>query len=289
MDIDLAKFFDTVDHDKLMTIFGRRVKDGDVISIVRKFLVSGVMIDDEYEDTIVGTPQGGNISPLLANVMLNELDKELEARGLDIVRYADDLIIMVGSRQAAERVMKSVTRFIEEKLGLKVNAEKSKVSKPRGIKHLGFGFYFDSFAKAYKVRPHPKAVEKFKAQMKKLTCRSWGVSNTYKVQKLNQLIRGWINYFKTGSMKKLCERLDEQIRYRLRMCIWKRWKTPKNRAKNLMKLGVPEWAARRTSYAKGFARVCRASDICQAINNKRLADFGLISMIDYYTAKCVAC
>ena len=151
VDIDLAKFFDTVDHDKLMTIIGRTIKDGDVISVVRKFLVSGVMIDDEYEDTIVGTPQGGNISPLLANIMLNELDKELEARGLDFVRYADDLIIMVGSRQAAERVMKSVTRFIENKLGLKVNAEKSKVDKPKGIKYLGFGFYYDSFAKGKTV------------------------------------------------------------------------------------------------------------------------------------------
>lgn len=131
VDIDLAKFFDTVDHDKLMTIFGRTIKDGDVISVVRKFLASGVMIDDEYEDTVVGTPQGGNISPLLANIMLNELDKELEARGLDFVRYADDLIIMVGSRQAAERVMKSVTRFIEERLGLKVNAEKARWINPR--------------------------------------------------------------------------------------------------------------------------------------------------------------
>ena len=202
VDIDLAKFFDTVNHDKLMTIFGRTIKDGDVISVVRKFLASGVMIDDEYEDTVVGTPQGGNISPLLANVMLNELDKELEARGLDFVRYADDLIIMVGSKQAAERVMKSATRFIEEKLGLKVNAEKSKVDKPKGIKYLGFGFYYDTLAKGYKARPHPKAVAKFKAQMKKLTCRSWGVSNSYKVQKLNQLIRGWINYFKIGSMKR---------------------------------------------------------------------------------------
>ena len=118
------------------------------------------MIDDEYEDTIVGTPQGGNISPLLANIMLNELDKELEARGLDFVRYADDLIIMVGSRQAAERVMKSVTRFIENKLGLKVNGEKSKVDQPKGIKYLGYGFYYDTFAKGYKARPHTKAVEK---------------------------------------------------------------------------------------------------------------------------------
>ena len=290
VDIDLAKFFDTVDHDKMMTIFGRTIKDGDVISVVRKFLVSGVMIDDEYEDTVVGTPQGGNISPLLANVMLNELDKELEARGLDFVRYADDLIIMVGSKQAAERVMKSATRFIEEKLGLKVNAEKSKVDKPKGIKYLGFGFYYDTLAKGYKARPHPKAVAKFKAQMKKLTCRSWGVSNSYKVQKLNQLIRGWINYFKIGSMKGLCERLDRNIRYRLRMCIWKHWKTPQNRAKNLMKLDVPRWAAYKIAYCGNrYARLAHNGWVHKAISNERLAAFGLVSMSNYYAERRVIC
>ena len=290
VDIDLAKFFDTVDHDKMMTIFGRTIKDGDVISVVRKFLVSGVMIDDEYEDTIVGTPQGGNISPLLANVMLNELDKELEARGLDFVRYADDLIIMVGSKKAAERVMKSVSRYIEEKLGLKVNAEKSKVDKPQGIKYLGFGFYYDRYAKGYKARPHPKAVAKFKAQMKKLTCRSWGVSNSYKVQRLNQLIRGWINYFKIGSMKVLCERLDSSIRYRLRMCIWKHWKTAKNRAKNLMKLGVPRWAAYNVAYCGDrYARLAHNGWVHKAISNERLAAFGLVSMSNYYAERRVKC
>ena len=290
VDIDLAKFFDTVDHDKMMTIFGRTIKDGDVISVVRKFLVSGVMIDDEYEDTIVGTPQGGNISPLLANVMLNELDKELEARGLDFVRYADDLIIMVGSKKAAERVMKSVSRYIEEKLGLKVNAEKSKVDKPQGIKYLGFGFYYDRYAKGYKARPHPKAVAKFKAQMKKLTCRSWGVSNSYKVQRLNQLIRGWINYFKIGSMKVLCERLDSSIRYRLRMCIWKHWKTAKNRAKNLMKLGVPRWAAYNVAYCGNrYARLAHNGWVHKAISNERLAAFGLVSMSNYYAERRVKC
>jgi group II intron reverse transcriptase/maturase len=289
VDIDLEKFFDTVNHDKLMTIVGRTIKDGDVISIVRKFLVSGVMIDDEYEDAVIGTPQGGNISPLLANIMLNELDKEMEERGLDFVRYADDCIIMVGSELAANRVMKSISKFIEEKLLLKVNISKSKVDKPKGIKYLGFGFYYDTFAKQYKAKPHAKSVAKFKARMKELTCRSWGVDNAHKIQKLNQLIRGWINYFKIGSMKKLCEQMDKQIRYRLRMCIWKHWKTPQNRAKNLIKLGVPKWAAKRTSYAKGFARVCRASDVSQAISNKRLAEFGLISMLDYYTKRCVTC
>ena len=290
VDIDLAKFFDTVDHDKLMTIFGRTIKDGDVISVVRKFLVSGVMIDDEYEDSVVGTPQGGNISPLLANVMLNELDSELEARGLDFVRYADDLIIMVGSRQAAERVMKSVTRFIEERLGLKVNAEKSKVDKPKGIKYLGFGFYFDSFAKGYKARPHPKAVARFKVQMKKYTSRSWGVSNGYKVEKLNQLIRGWINYFKIGSMKGLCERLDSQIGYRLRMCIWKHWKTPQNRAKNLIKLGISRKFAWSTAYyGAHIARVCQRGAMNMAVTKERLTRFGLVSMSDYYAERRVTC
>ena len=270
VDTDLAKFFDTVDHDKLMTIFGRTIKDGDVISVVRKFLVSGVMVDDEYEDTVVGTPQGGNISPLLANIMLNELDKELEARGLDFVRYADDLIIMVGSRQAAERVMRSVTRFIEERLGLKVNAKKSRVDKPKGIKYLGFGFYYDSFAKGYKARPHPKVAAKFK--------------------KLNQLIRGWINYFKIGSMKGLCKRLDSQIRYRLRMCIWKHWKTPKNKEKNLVKQGVPRWAAHKVAdTGNRIAHMCHNGWVQKAISNKRLAEYGLISMLDYYTARCVTC
>ena len=290
VDIDLAKFFDTVDHDKLMAIFGRTIKDGDVISVVRKFLVSGVMIDDEYEDTVIGTPQGGNISPLLANIMLNELDKELEERGLDFVRYADDLIIMVGSRQAAERVMRSVTRYIEERLGLKVNAEKSRVDKPKGIKYLGFGFYYDSFAKGYKARPHPKAAAKFKAQMKKYTCRSWGVSNGYKVKKLNQLIRGWINYFGIGSMKGLCKRLDSQIRYRLRMCIWKHWKTPKNKEKNLVKLGVPRWAAHKVANTGNrIAHMCHNGWVQKAISNKRLAEYGLISMLDYYSERCVTC
>jgi group II intron reverse transcriptase/maturase len=270
-----------------MTIVGRTIKDGDVISIVRKFLVSGVMIDDEYEDSVIGTPQGGNISPLLANIMLNELDKEMEERGLDFVRYADDCIIMVGSELAANRVMNSISKFIEEKLGLKVNVSKSKVDKPKGIKYLGFGFYYDSFAKQYKAKPHEKSVEKFKARMKELTCRSWGVDNAYKIKKLNQLTRGWINYFKIGSMKGLCKKLDSNIRYRLRMCIWKHWKTPQNRAKNLIKLGIPRWASYRTAYNGAcIARVCSMTDIQRAISPNRLKDFGLISMIDYYTEKC---
>ncbi len=219
VDIDLEKFFDTVNHDKLMTLIGKTIKDGDVISVVRKFLVSGIMIDEEYRESVIGTPQGGNLSPLLANIMLNELDKEMEQRGLNFVRYADDCIIMVGSEMSAKRVMRNLSHFIEEKLGLKVNMTKSKVDRPRGLKYFGFGFYFDTREHQYKAKPHAKSVEKFKARMKQLTRRSWGVSNDYKVKKLNELIRGWVNYFKIGKMKKFCERLDGNIRYRLRMCI----------------------------------------------------------------------
>ena len=285
VDIDLEKFFDTVNHDKLITIIGRTIKDGDVISIVRKYLVSGIMIEDEYEDSIVGTPQGGSLSPLLANIMLNELDKEMEKRGFNFVRYADDCIIMVGSEMSANRVMRNISRFIEEKLGLKVNMSKSKVDKPEGLKYLGFGFYFDPRAHQIKAKPHAKSVAKFKKRMKELTCRSWGVRNSYKVEKLNQLIRGWINYFKIGSMKTLCKQLDSNIRYRLRMCIWKQRKTPQNRAKNLIKLGINKYTAWKVAYAGE----CNKGAVNVAISNERLIRFGLVSMIDYYTERCVTC
>lgn len=248
VDIDLEKFFDTVNHDKLMTLIGKTIKDGDVISIIRKFLVSGIMVDEEYKESVIGTPQGGNLSPLLANIMLNELDKEMERRGLNFVRYADDCIIMVGSEMSAKRVVRNLTKYIEEKLGLKVNMTKSRVDRPNGLKYLGFGFYFDRRAQQFKAKPHGKSVAKFKVKMKQLTRRSWGVSNAYKVQKLNGLIRGWINYFKIGSMKTLCAKMDSNIRYRLRMCIWEHWKTPENREKNLVKLRIDRNTARRVAY-----------------------------------------
>jgi RNA-directed DNA polymerase len=156
VDIDLERFFDTVHHDKLMRIIANTINDGDVISLIRKYLVSGVMVNGNYEETPDGTPQGGNLSPLLSNIMLNELDKELERRGLRFVRYADDALIFVKSEKAANRVMKTIVRFIERKLGLIVNAEKSKVYRPKELKFLGFGYYYDFKTGRYQVKPHPK-------------------------------------------------------------------------------------------------------------------------------------
>lgn len=283
VDIDLEKFFDTVNHDKLMRLISNTIKDGDIISLIRKFLVSGVMIDDEYKESIIGTPQGGNVSPLLSNIMLNELDQELEARGLRFVRYADDCLVMVKSEKAANRVMKSMTKYLEETLGLKVNLTKSKVERPSGIKFLGFGFFWDRNAYQFKAKPHHISVIRLKKKLKELTLRSWGVSFDVRLMKLKQLIVGWVNYFRIAQMKKICEKLDQNIRFRLRMCIWKQWKKVKTKYKSLMKLGIDknkawEWANTR----KGYARVARSFILCRTITNERLKRRGLVSLLDHY-------
>ena len=229
VDLDLEKFFDTVNHDKLISILNKEIKDGKVLSLIRKFLVSGVMVGEQMEETEIGTPQGGNLSPLLANIILNELDWELEKRKLKFVRYADDCIILVRSQKAANRVMESITRYIESKLILKVNRKKSKIGRPTEIKYLGFTFYNQFKEKKYKAKAHEKSIQKVVKRLKLLTSRKWSVNNAYKAQKISEVLRGWINYFKIGSILTVTRKLDRILRYRFRMCIWKHWKTPQNK------------------------------------------------------------
>jgi RNA-directed DNA polymerase len=285
VDIDLERFFDTVHHDRLMNLISRTVEDGDVISLIRKFLMSGVQIDDEYKETIIGTPQGGNLSPLLSNIMLNELDKELENRGLNFVRYADDCIILVKSEMSAKRVMRSVTKFIEEKLGLIVNPQKSRVTKPNdpSMKFLGFGFFKDYQEDLYKAKPHQKSVDNLKFKLKQLTRKNWSVDTKFQIERINQLIRGWVNYFKVGYMKTLLQRIDSHTRFRLRMCIWRKWKTAQNRRKNLIKLGMDRYLAHKYSHtSKGVTRTAYSWILTTTITNKRLSAFGLISCVQHY-------
>lgn len=290
VDLDLEKFFDTVNHDKLISILNKEIKDGKVLSLIRKFLVSGVMVGEQMEETEIGTPQGGNLSPLLANIILNELDWELEKRKLKFVRYADDCIILVRSQKAANRVMESITRYIESKLILKVNRKKSKIGRPTEIKYLGFTFYNQFKEKKYKAKAHEKSIQKVVKRLKLLTSRKWSVNNAYKAQKISEVLRGWINYFKIGSILTVTRKLDRILRYRFRMCIWKHWKTPQNREKNLIKLGIDRNTARRVAYTgHRIAYVCNKGAVNVAINNKRLASFGLVSMLDYYTERCVTC
>lgn len=280
VDIDLEKFFDNVHHDKLMYLVHGYINDGDTESLIQKYLNAGVMVRGQYEATEKGTPQGGNLSPLLSNIMLNELDKELEQRGLHFVRYADDCIITVGSKAAANRVMHSITGWIERKLRLKVNATKSKVTTPSKLKYLGFGFWKDR--DEWKARPHQDSVKRFERKLKQLTKRSWSVSIEYRIMKLNQAIRGWINYFRMGSMKTAMRRIDEHLRNRMRIVIWKQWKKRSKRMWGLRKLGAPEWMARQSAgFGDHYQAVAKTTGL-HLISKEILAKRGLLSCLDYY-------
>ncbi|WP_299262552.1 group II intron reverse transcriptase/maturase [uncultured Porphyromonas sp.] len=283
VDIDLEKFFDNVPQDKLMSYVGRVIQDPDTESLIRKYLKSGVMENGLYEATELGTPQGGNLSPLLSNVMLNELDKELVRRGLRYVRYADDCVIAVGSEASAKRVMHSVTQWIERVLGLKVNATKTHVCRPSKLKYLGFGFYKSPQSKQWTARPHEDSVTKFVRKLKKLCKRSWSISMTARITMLNRVIRGWINYFAIGAMKGKMATIDEHLRTMLRKVIWKQWKTPRKRAWGLRKLGICNDLAKLTSYSGDrYEWVVRRTCVVRAISKDVLARRGLVSCLDYY-------
>ena len=280
VDIDLEKFFDNVPQDKLMTLVGEIVKDPDTESLISKYLKAGVMVKGKYEPTNEGTPQGGNLSPILSNIMLNELDKELEVRGLNFVRYADDCIIAVGSSAAANRVMNSVTKWIERKLGLKVNMTKTRITKPSNLKYLGFGFV--KMGDRWEARPHQESVKNFERKLKKLTKRSWSISMDERIQRLNWVIRGWINYFRIGKMKNNLIRIDGHLRTRMRIVIWKQWKTSKKRWWGLRKLGVPEWMVKQSvGFANHYQAVAKTTGL-HKISKEILAKRGLISCVDYY-------
>ncbi|WP_301082506.1 group II intron reverse transcriptase/maturase [Thomasclavelia cocleata] len=283
VDIDLQSFFDEVNQDKLMAIIHRTIKDDDVISLIRKFLQSGVMEKGVIQETRRGTPQGGNLSPLLSNIMLNELDKELEARGLNFVRYADDCLIMVKSEKAANRVMESITTFITKKLGLKVNAEKSKTARPNQIKYLGFGFYKKINQNIWRPKPHIKSVEKFVYKLRQILLRKRGIPLNQRLKELKYLIYGWINYFRIADMKKLLEKLDMKVRRKLRVIIWKQWKKIKKRYTSLRKLGITHKDAYVTANSRrGYYHIAHTRVLESAISKEKLNKRGLVNCLDHY-------
>ena len=283
IDIDLQSFFDEVNQDKLMAIIHRTIKDNDVISLIRKFLQSGVMEKGVIQETKKGTPQGGNLSPLLSNIMLNELDEELGKRGLNFVRYADDCLIMVRSEKAANRVMESITTFITKKLGLKINVEKSKIARPNQIKYLGFGFYKKTNQNIWRAKPHIKSVQKFKAKLRDILTRSRSISLDERLLKLKQLIYGWVNYFRSADMKWALKEIDQWIRRKLRVVIWKQWKKIKKRYTCLRKLGISHRDAYVTANSrKGYYHVAHTRVIETAISKERLNKRGLVNSLDYY-------
>ena len=273
VDADLSKFFDTVNHNLLMRCVAKRVKDERVLELIRKYLQAEVMVDGLSEKVRMGVPQGGPLSPLLANILLDELDRELERRGHKFVRYADDFIIMVKTKQAGERVFASIRKFLERELKLEVNETKSKVARLDECTFLGFSIIRG------KIRWSQKSEKEFKRRIKELTGRSWGVSMAYRLKKLREYMRGWIGYFGISEYYKAIPPLDQWIRRRLRMCYWKMWKRPKKRFKELRKLGLDDGQIKRVvSSRKGYWKLSRTLATNMGMGNAWLEKQGLISL-----------
>lgn len=280
VDMDLEKFFDKVNHDRLMMKVAEKVEDKTLLLLIRRFLQSGVMINGVVRDSEEGTPQGGPLSPLLSNIVLDELDKELEKRGHKFVRYADDCNIYVYTRKAGERVKASVTTFIEETLKLKVNQEKSAVNRPWKRKFLGFSFtpHFKP-----KVRIAPQSLLRVKQKIRWITSRKRPISLEDRIEELNQYLMGWIGYFALADTPSVVKHLDKWVRRRLRMCLWNQWKLPRTKVKRLIALGTPkgkayEWGNSR----KGYWRISKSPVLHRTLDNRFFESNQLKSLAKRY-------
>jgi group II intron reverse transcriptase/maturase len=280
VDMDLEKFFDKVNHDRLMSTLAKRINDKPLLKLIRKYLQAGVMINGVVSSTEKGTPQGGPLSPLLSNIVLDELDKELEVRGHKFVRYADDCNIYVKSKRAGERTLSSIQRFIEGKLRLKVNEKKSAVDRPWKRKFLGFSF---TTSKDPKVRIAKESLKRMKKKVREITSRKMPYPMEYRIQKLNQYLIGWCGYFALVDTKSIFTKLDGWIRRRLRMCLWKNWKKPKTKIRNLINLGVPEWKAFEWGNSrKGYWRISNSPILHKTLDNSYWSNQGLKSLQTRY-------
>ena len=285
VDMDLEKFFDTVNQSKLIEVLSRTIKDGRVISLIHKYLNAGVISKGMFEKTEVGMPQGGPLSPLLSNIMLNELDKELTRRGHRFVRYADDCMIFCKSRKSAERTLNNIMPYIEGKLFLKVNRTKSCAAHISKVKYLGYSFY--RYKGKSRFRVHPKSVTKMKNKIRELTDRSNGWGNEYRALKLTQFIRGWVNYFRMADMKSMLQSNDEWLRHRIRAIYWKQWKKVKTKFKELKKLGVEEEKAWICANMRNGNWYCSGYFVLQtAFNNKKLRELGYPTFTEFYLKIC---
>lgn len=284
VDMDLKTFFDTVNHSKLIEVLSRTIKDGRVISLIHKYLNAGVMNHGIFEETRVGVPQGGPLSPLLSNIMLNELDKELEKRGHKFVRYADDCIIFCKTKKSAVRTLANITPFIEEKLFLTVNRQKTKVHYFRNMKYLGYAFY--RLGGEANLCVHKKSLEKCKNKIREILKRNNGMSNEKRAEKLKRFIQGWVQYFKLANLVGKAKSLDEWIRRKIRTIYWKQWKRIRTRYRILRSFGVPEWKVHELANCrKGPWRVAKILN--SVLTKERIAGLGYISMTDYYKKVCV--
>lgn len=286
VDLDLEKFFDTVNHSRLIELISRKVKDPRVISLIHKYLIAGVVVENKFQESVLGVPQGGPLSPLLSNIMLHELDKELARRGHRFVRYADDCLIFCKSKKACLRVKESITKFIENVLYLRVNKEKTTIGYIKGKKFLGYSFYNKSKGK-WGLCVHPKSYSKLKNRLKEITSRSSGMGYEKTKELLRYYIQGWISYFKLADMSGKVKRIDEWLRFRIRMFIWKSWKKISTKYNNLRKIGIIDnqayqWANTRKSYC----RTALSPILHRALTILTLRKAGYTFLADTYL-KCI--
>jgi group II intron reverse transcriptase/maturase len=281
VDIDLEKYFDTVNHDLLIKMVRETVKDEPVISLIRKFLKSGVMVDGLVSQSEQGTPQGGNLSPLLSNIYLTKFDRMLEERGHKFVRYADDCNIYVKSPRAAERVMAGCIEFLERKLKLKVNRKKSATGSPAELKFLGFSLLRRKAG--IRLRVHEQSLERLKSRLKDMTSRKRGGRMERILEELAKLLNGWIGYYRIAEMKTYLVRISEWLRRRIRQIYWKRWKLIRTRFENLIRLGASrdnawKWANIR----KGHWRITGSWILTTTITNRYLETLGFPNILKRY-------
>ena len=284
VEIDLSKYFDTLNHELLMNMVREEVRDKRVTDLIKKYLKSGVFTEGLLVKTEEGSPQGGPLSPLLANIYLNKYDQEMTRRGVKVIRYADDIVILAKSKRAGERLLESSKRYLEGKLKLKLNTEKSKVVSVYAIRNFKFlGFALGKGKNGIYIRAHAKSLKKAKQKLKELTSRSQGRNVRVVMRNVKVYIRGWLGYFGIASMKKTMQEWDGWLRRRIRMYIWKQWKKPKARVGNLMKLGMPKWKAYRNGNSrKGYWAVAGSGILTHTVTNERLAQAGYCSILNLY-------
>ena len=278
--LDLSKYFDTLNHEKLLNLLRREIDDERVIQLIKRFLKSGVMENGVVMPTEEGSPQGGPLSPMLANVYLNEFDHEYEKRGVPVIRYADDIVLLCRSQRAAERLLESSIRYLEGKLKLKVNREKSHIAKLNATKKFKFlGFAFGKGKDGIFIRVHQKSLSKAKNKLHELTVRNRGRNVRQVMAEVKRYMQGWLNYYAIASMKKTMEEWNGWLRRRIRMYIWKQWKKPKTKLRNLMKLGVPKnYAWMAANSRRGYWFTVDTGAVKRAITNERLASAGYLDL-----------
>ena len=286
VDIDMAAFFDRVNHDYLINLLSERIKDKRVLKLIHRYLKSGSMVGGITTVNTEGTPQGGPLSPILSNILLDKLDKELESRGHRFVRYADDLCLFLKSKRAAERVLKSVSIYIEKELKLKVNESKSVATRPWKSKLLGYSFYHKKGEKGLKIAK--SSIAKYKSKVREITSRSKPYAMYKRYEMLRQLNQGWTQYFKLNETKSLFNSLDEWVRRRIRLCYWKQWPKPSTKVKMLAKLGIPEWQANQWGNTrKGYWRISGSPILQRALNSSLLKREGYLSLTELSTLPTV--